>query len=184
MTKDERNEWLINNMAFVLTIIKRFKRLSNYEDIAQTACYAALVALDRCEPGVDERQMRQYVAKYINGYVIKFCINNNCLVFIPHHERGKVDITVHSTDYEYSNDDGSITSFEELYLPEEELGYEEVETKIDFERILGTLKENKRKVVVLMAENESRKITAEIMGYARSERIRQILNEVRPEFME
>lgn len=179
MDRNERNQWVIDNMAFIHTVIKRFRNLPNYEDIAQTACYAAIEALDRCEPNCSEKRLRQYVAKYVNGYVIKYCKNNDCLVFIPHHERGKIDISVDSINYDL---DSEGRTYEELFLVDEETGYEEVETKVDYELFLGKLKESKRKVVMLMAENGSRKKTAEIMGFSRDERVRQIVNEVKPKF--
>ena len=181
MDRNERNQWVIDNMAFIHTVIRRFKNMSNYEDIAQTACYAAIEALDRCEPNCPEKKLRQYVAKYVNGYVIKYCINNDCLVYIPEHKRGIVEVKVNSISYEYEKD-GNIASFEELFLASEETGYEEVETKVDYELFLGKLKESKRKVVMLMAENGSRKKTAEIMGFSRDERVRQIVNEVKPKY--
>ena len=181
MDRNERNQWVIDNMAFIHTVIRRFKNMSNYEDIAQTACYAAIEALDRCEPNCDEKRLRQYVSKYINGYVIKYCINNNCIVYIPHHERTKVKLLVDSINYEYYDGERPKT-FEELYLGYDEPGFEEAETKVDYERFLGKLKESKRKVVMLMAENGSRKKTAKIMGFSRDERVRQIVNEVKPKF--
>ena len=182
MDRNERNQWVIDNMAFIHTVIRRFKNMPNYEDIAQTACYAAIEALDRCEPNCPEKTLRQYVAKYVNGYAIKYCKDNACLVFIPHHERGKVDISVDSINYKFADSNDNTKTFEELYLSDEEAGFEEVETKVDYEIFLSKLKESKRKVVMLMAENGSRKKTAKIMGFSRDERVRQIVNEVKPKF--
>jgi RNA polymerase sigma factor (sigma-70 family) len=179
MDENTRNKWLIDNMAFVHHICRKYNCMHNYEDILQTAYYATLVALSRVKDGADEKQIRAYVSLYIDGYIQKYCLNNVCLVYIPEHLRQELKgkIKVDSINYEFKGDEKDKT-YEEIHLQYDEKQYEEVETKLCFNNFLSEQKPKKRNVFSMMAEGIGRPATAKALKLSQ-ERIRQILKEER-----
>ena len=115
MTREQRNQWIVDNIKFIHHISKKYRKLPLYEDILQTACWGALEALKRVEYGTDEKEIRQYVAKYAEGYIIEKCIYaNKCLLHIPYNVIKDTNIRVDSIDIDVKVDDRTST-YEEIF---------------------------------------------------------------------
>lgn len=182
MTKEQRNQWIVDNIKFIHHISKKYRNLPLYEDILQTACWGALEALKRVEYGTDEKEIRQYVAKYAEGYIMKKCIYvNKCLMHIPYNVIKDTNIRVDSIDIDVKVDDRTST-YEEIFLADIEDGYDKVETQADFDRFVDTLKPKYRDAYVTMAEVGEQKEAGQILGYVNGERVRQMIQKTRDKF--
>lgn len=161
MTKYERDKWVVDNIRFIHTVCKQWRKFNNYDDIFQTACLATLEALSRVDDDANDKMIRSYVARYIYGYVVKYVINT-CLVFIPHHERGKTELSILSTDYEYTDSESTFT-IDELFLQNTDSGFEEAEVMTDFTASLKRLSKKKQEVALLLAQGYTQYEVADIM---------------------
>lgn len=173
MNKEQRNEWIVNNMGFIYTVCKKYKNLPNQEDIIQTACYGALEALSRAKEGADEKAIRSYVARYIDGYVLKL-IKKNSVVSVPLREVKDARVIVESLDYEK---DGITLDFLQPY---NETGYEEAEILADLDTAIKKMPEKKRKTAFLLMAGYERSDIAKIMGCT-TELIRLRIKDIRKE---
>ena len=156
--------------------------MPDYEDILQVGCEATLKALTRVKDGADDKAVRGYVGKYIEGYVIRYLDYNKHKVHVPYQLINEVNVLVDSIDYEFSDGEGKTKTYEELFLADTETGYEEAEVKVDFDRFTATLKPKYKRAFELMSEVEDQKTAGHIMGYVRGERVRQMIREYKREF--
>ena len=182
MTKEQRNQWLIDNLKFVYTVCKKWRYMPDYEDILQVGCLATLQALLRVENGTDEKAIRGYVSEYINGTVIRYLDLNKHKLHVPYQKINEVCLCVDSIDYEYTDGEGKTKTYEEIHLADYDNGYDEAETMTDFERFTEKLKPKQRAVFVTMANVGNQTEAGQLLGYARGERVRQILKENRDKF--
>lgn len=144
-------------MGFIYTVCKKWKNLPNREDILQTACYATLKALSRVKEDAEEKAIRTYVAKYIDGYVMKM-LKKSCVVSIPEREVKEVELRIESFDFE---NDGLTFEFLKPYI---EIGYENVEIMADLDLMTRKMSDKKRKTAYLLMQGYERKDIAKVMG--------------------
>lgn len=161
MQTEMRNEWIINNTKFIYKVCDKYRYRYDFEDCVQTAFLGAIAALDRADAQMGNKAIRGYVSQYIDGYILNYCIKKDCPITIPRYYRDKgVRLSILSIEWEYESEE----SFESLYLPYEERGYEEVEVMEDFRRCIKNLPEKVRKTALMIAEGYERKDVAEADG--------------------
>jgi RNA polymerase sigma factor (sigma-70 family) len=153
VTVEERNEWIVDNQRLIHKICQKWRYRRDYEDIVQTAFVAAIKALDRSQKGCDDKALRGYISLYIEGHVMNYCIKKDCIVTLPRYYYDKgVRLEVMSIDYEYNKQD-----FEELYLSDNENGYEVVDVMTDFENAISGLDDHLKRTARMLAAGYERK---------------------------
>ena len=163
METEKRNQWLIDNMKFVFTVCKKFRNRDDYEDVQQTAFMATLDALSRVREGANEKEIRAYVARWIDGVVHRECYIST--FYVPYRDRYKVKLNVISTDMTFDSEDGTDgLTFEEAYLPSTERGYDEVMMKVDFLNKISMLSETIRNRGLLLIDGYSQSEIAKAEG--------------------
>ena len=164
MTVEQRNKWLTENERFVHKVCQQYRYRYDYDDVIQEAFVGAIAALDRVDESRGEKSVRQFVAQYIEGYVRNNVIKKSCAVNIPRYawDNG-VRLAAISIEWEYDSEE----SYESLYLPYEEHGYEEVDLMNDFMSAISTLPEKIQKTALMLADGYERKDVAEVDGCSR-----------------
>lgn len=159
MTVDERNKWIIKNNRFIHSVCQKYRYRYDYDDIIQEAYVGAMAALDRIQSDKDEKAIRAYVSAYIDGYVRNNVIKKACTLHIPRYAWDSgVRFSEISIEWEYDGED----SYESMYLPYEETGYEEAEVMADFMSAISKLSEKVQRTAVLLSQGYERKDIAEM----------------------
>lgn len=158
MTVDERNEWLLTNEKFIYKICQKHRGRRDFEDIIQTAFLGAITALDKADKSRGDKALRQYVAHYIDGYVMNNCIKKDCPVYVPrHHYDNGVRLDVLSLDYQYDEKE----TLENTFIPYIERGYEEAETLADLQNCISVMTDTLQRTALMLYEGYTRKDIAE-----------------------
>lgn len=158
MTVEQRNKWLIENEKFIHKVCQPYRYRYDYEDVVQEAFVGAAMALDRSDESRGEKAIRQFVAHYIDGYVMNNVIKKACPVHIPRYLYDKgARVDVLSIEWEYEDEE----TFESLYLGYNEPGYEEAEVLTDLQNAISGLSEKLQKTAFMLYEGYSRKDIAE-----------------------
>lgn len=180
MTVEQRNKWLIENEKFIHKVCQPYRYRYDYEDIVQEAFVGAATALDRADESKGDKALRGFVSSYVIGYVKNNCIKKTSIVHIPRYSVDQgVKVTCLSIDWEYEGED----TYESLYLPYEETGYEEAELMTDFRSAISKLPEKVQKTALMLAEGYERKDVAEADGCSKQNinlRVKQIQEACRP----
>jgi RNA polymerase sigma factor (sigma-70 family) len=180
MTVEQRNKWLTENERFVHKVCQPYRYRYDYEDVIQEAFVGAIAALDRVDDDTDEKLIRAYVSSYIDGYVRNNVIKRACAVNIPRYAYDQgVRLAAISIEWEYDSEE----SYESLYLPYEEHGYEEVDLMNDFMSAISALPEKIQKTALMLADGYERKDVAEVDGCSRQNinlRVKQIQEACKP----
>ena len=159
MTIEERNKWLLDNMGFIYEVCQKYRCRRDFEDCVQTAFIGAIAALDRIREDADEKEKRGFISRYINGYVLNYCIKTECSVHVP---RYAYDIGVRpevmSMDYEYDDEE----TFGSIYVPYNEPGYEEAEVLTDLKNCISDLTEKLQRTALMLYEGYTRRDIAEM----------------------
>lgn len=158
MTVDERNEWIANNINFIYKVCSKWKYRYDYEDVCQEAIVGAISALDKVDRDKDEKVIRAYVSKYIDGYVMNNCIKKECPVYVPrHHYDNGVRPEVISLDYELEGEE----TVGSTYVPYIEPGYDEAETMADLMNCISVMTDTLQRTALMLYEGYTRKEIAE-----------------------
>lgn len=153
MTVNERNKWIIDNQRLIHKICQKWRCRRDYDDIVQTAFIGAIRALDNSDDKYNGKALRGYISAYIEGYVMNYCIKKDCVVTLPRYYYDKgVRLDVMSIDYEYDKQD-----FEELYLSDNEPGYEKADVMNDFENAISNLDDHLKRTARMLAAGYERK---------------------------
>ena len=164
MTVEERNKWLLDNMGFIYEVCQKYRFRRDYEDCIQTAFIGAIVALDRVREDAEEKEKRGFISRYIDGYVLNHCVKKDCIVHIPRYSYDQgVRLDVMSIEYEYENDE----TFESMFLPYNDPGYEESEIKTDLFNAIKGLSDKMIKTAAMLLEGYERKDIAQSDGCSR-----------------
>ena len=159
MTVEERNNWIVENERFVHSVCQKYRYRYDYDDIIQEAFVGAMDALDRIDADKDDKLIRAYVSSYIDGYVRNNIIKKACILHIPRYAwDAGVSFNTISIEWEYDGED----SYESMYLPYEETGYEEAEVMTDFMSAISKLSEKVQRTAILLSQGYERKDIAEM----------------------
>lgn len=180
MEREQRNQWIIDNMKFVFAVCKKWRKRDDYEDILQTAFKAAIIALDRADEDADGKAIRSYVAKYINGIVGRECFNS--ILYIPHRDREDYTLSVLSIDKEIVTDNSTNPiDAESLWLRTEEHGYDDAIERETYLTTTRHLTDTIRRRGLMLIAGYSQSDVARIEGCA-PQAIGCSLNRIKKEY--
>lgn len=142
MTKERRNELVVENMPLVYYLLRNYRNWHNYEDLVQQGVIGMIMAFDRQQD--DEHINMNYVCKYIKGYVQKYIR----YVDVPVKPYRDMTYEYYSIDADITDDEGA---FSNLYADKKDY-IDELITVCAYENMINQLSEKIRRPLMYMLE--------------------------------
>jgi len=156
------DEIILNNIALVHHIAKKYKGIAEYEDLVSEGIVGLVEASKRIDS--EKGNVSSYLGSYISGYMLRYINTVLPMIRTPYQKENMYQVISYDSFVSEDNDDSTLSGCVGYY----DDSFDEVIVKCDFENAMKKLGKRDRYVYEQLAKGYTMNEIAEAKGVSRT----------------